>query len=37
LTRVWADVIRPIFDQNKRVFIMAALAGIDLALWDIKP
>ena len=27
---------RPVFDQNKRVFIMAALAGIDLALWDIK-
>ncbi len=27
---------RPVYDQNKRVFIMAALAGIDLALWDIK-
>ena len=27
---------RPTFDQNKRVFIMAALAGVDLALWDIK-
>ncbi len=30
------NVTRPIFDLNKRVFIMAALAGIDLALWDIK-
>ena len=30
------EVIRPDYDQNKRVFIMAALAGIDLALWDIK-
>ena len=27
---------RPVYDQNKRVFIMAALAGIDLAMWDIK-
>ena len=27
---------RPSFDQNKRVFIMAALAGVDRALWDIK-
>ena len=27
---------RPSYDQNKRVFIMAALAGVDLALWDIK-
>ncbi len=31
-----SDVTRPIVDQNKRVFFMAALAGIDLALWDIK-
>lgn len=30
------SVTRPLFDQHKRVFIMAALAGIDLALWDIK-
>ena len=30
------EVTRPIFDQHKRLFIMAALAGIDLALWDIK-
>jgi len=31
-----AETIRPQFEQNKRVQIMAALAGIDLALWDIK-
>ena len=30
------EVTRPLFDQNKRVFVMAALAGIDLALWDLK-
>ena len=27
---------RPTYDINKRIFIMAALAGVDLALWDIK-
>ena len=27
---------RPTYDINKRIFLMAALAGVDLALWDIK-
>ena len=31
-----SDVTRPVYEQNKRVNLMAALAGIDLALWDLK-
>lgn len=31
-----AETVRPQYEQNKRIQIMAALAGIDLALWDIK-
>ena len=31
-----AETVRPRFDQNKRIQIMAALGGIDIALWDIK-
>jgi len=31
-----AETVRPRFEQNKRIQIMAALGGIDIALWDIK-
>jgi len=30
------ETVRPRFEQNKRIQIMAALGGIDIALWDIK-
>ena len=31
-----AEAIRPRYEQDKRIQIMAALGGIDIALWDIK-
>jgi L-alanine-DL-glutamate epimerase-like enolase superfamily enzyme len=31
-----AEAVRPHYDQNRRIQIMAALGGIDIALWDIK-
>jgi len=31
-----SETVRPRYDQNRRVQIMAALGGIDIALWDIK-
>jgi len=31
-----SETIRPRYDQNRRIQIMAALGGIDIALWDIK-